>query len=69
VDLDGFRLCFSFGRWCCLCAVFSSLSGTFFMESVVLRSGGLLHQHLVTEVKVNKYLDTLKRHVARVCVL
>jgi hypothetical protein len=42
MDFDGLCFCFSFGRWCCLYAGLYSLSGSFTMESVVLRSGDLL---------------------------
>lgn len=47
MDFDGLGLCFCFDRWCCLCAQCYSLNGTSFMESVVLRSGGLLQHELV----------------------
>ena len=43
MDFDGLGLCFSFGRWCYLCAEFCSLNGTSIVESVVLRPGVLLH--------------------------
>lgn len=36
LDFDGSGLCFHFGRWCYVCAVFY---GTSIMKSVVLRSG------------------------------
>ena len=40
MDLDGIGPCFSVGGWCCPWAEFYSLNGI--MESVVLKSGGLL---------------------------
>ena len=42
MDFEGFGLCFYFGRWCCPCAGFQGLNGASIMESVVLRSEGLL---------------------------
>lgn len=42
VAFDGLGLCFSVGGCCCPRAEFYSLNGTSTMESVVLRSWGLL---------------------------
>ena len=41
-DLDGLYLCFHFDRWHCLPVELYRLNGSSIMESVVLRSQGLL---------------------------
>lgn len=38
----GLGLCFHFGRWYCLHAEFYGINGTLIIDSVVLKSGGLL---------------------------
>lgn len=48
MDFDGVSFCFHFSRWCCYGqAEFYSLNGTSIMESVVLRSRGLLRSGAV----------------------
>ena len=42
LDFHELGCCFHFGRWCCLCAAFYGPSGTSLMESVMLRSEGLV---------------------------
>ena len=43
MNFDGLGLCFCFGGWYCLHEEFYSLNSTSVMESVVVKSGGLLH--------------------------
>jgi hypothetical protein len=52
MDFDELVLCFSFGKWCYICAEFYSLNRTSTMESVVPGvyyglGPGLLHSPLV----------------------
>lgn len=45
-DFDGLGLYFSFSRWYCLHAESHNLKGNVVMESVVRRSGALLHSYI-----------------------